>query len=221
MSDDQTYSADEVALVLRRLGELQVRDAPDGALTRSELEQAAREAGLDVRNLDTALAELETAGKRGARFAGMRLFVVVRRQVPGSLTQEKLEAAVALINRSIGIIGQHQIVGRALTWFGRHVAVSITEAGPNIEIQIEERFRNTSRGRLAFALGVSVPGGFATLVALANVAMEPLGLLLGLAMPVVSWGLARASHNRGVEATQGQLEVLGDQLAALLRDDGG
>ena len=216
LTDDRRYSEEETALVLRRLGEMQVPDA-SAALTRSEIEQVAREAGLDVAHMDTALAEIETGGKRSAHLLGMRLFVVASRTVPGQLTPEKLQAAVALINRSIGVIGEYEINGDALTWFGRQIAVSVTSTGPNISIQIQERFHNTARGRLGLGLSLSMPASFGIFVALAE-AIDVLALGVAAAVPVAALGAVRLLHRRRIDTTEDQLDSLAQQLAKLLRE---
>ncbi|MFV8755289.1 hypothetical protein ACNOYE_32465 [Nannocystaceae bacterium ST9] len=207
--DDRKYEPDEVALVLRRVAELQVSEQTS-ALTRAELEQVAAESGLDVRHLDRALAEIETDDKRSARRFGLRLFVVVHRSVAGELDQAALEAAAALLDRSLGVIGSRAITRAGLTWFGRHVAVSIQAEGGRISIQLEERFRNTVQGQVGMAMFTAVPAG-----ALMTVIAWPVAPLLAL-IPLGLYAGVRVGHRRRIEATERQLGRIADQLVALL-----
>ncbi len=213
-SDDRKYEPDEVGMILRRVAELQV-DEPTSALTRAELEQVAAESALDIRHLDRALAELETDDKRSARRLGLRLFVVVHRSCAGVLDQAALEAAAALLDRSLGVIGSRAITRTGLTWFGRHVAVSIQAAGESgrISIQIEERFRNTVQGQLGLALFSAVPTGAVIAAGLAGLAAPLLALI-----PLGLYAGVRVGHRRRIEATERQLERIADQLAGLLAD---
>lgn len=208
--DDRKYEPDEVGLVLRRVAELQVHEPPASALTRTELEQVVTESGLDVRHLDTALAELETHDKHHARSLGLRLFVVVHRSVPGELSPAKLEAAAALLDRSLGVVGERAISANALTWFGRHVAVSIRMDGSRISIQIEERFRQTVQARLGLSLVSAVPVG-----ALMTAITGPAAPILAL-VPLGLYAAFRYGHRRRIDATERQLERLAEQLVKAL-----
>jgi hypothetical protein len=207
--DDRKYEPNEVGLVLRRIAELQVHEPPTSALTRAELEQVVAESGLDVRHLDTALAELEIHDKRQARRFGLRLFVVVRRSVVGQLDPAKLEAAAALLDRSLGVIGDRAIRGNAMTWFGRHVAVSIIMEGSRISIQIEERFVRTVQGRLGLTLLSAVPA--TVIAAMAGAAASLLALI-----PLGLYAGVRHDHLERIDATERQLDRLADQLVKLL-----
>ena len=208
LSDDHKYPPEEVALVLRRLAELSVHE-PESALTRAELEQVATESGLDVRHLDTALAEVELMGKRQAKRVGLRLFVVVHRSVIAELSRAKLEAAAALLDRSIGIVGERSFGEASLTWFGRHVAVSIQREGERVTIRLEERFHRTVESRLGLSLFSAVPAGALMLAA------GPAAPLLAL-VPIGLYAAFRRGHRRRVETTEQQLEQIANQLAGIL-----
>jgi hypothetical protein len=208
-NDDRKYEPDEVGLVLRRIAELQVHEPPASALTRAELEQVVAESGLDIRHLDSALAELEIRDKHHARSLGLRLFVVVRRSVAGELSPTRLETAAALLDRSLGVIGARAISGNTLTWFGRHVAVSIMMDGERISIQIEERFRETVQTRLGLSLLSAALTGL--LVMAAGPAAAPLALI-----PLGVYAGFRRGHRRRIETTERQLERLAEQLVKAL-----
>ena len=80
----------EVALVLRRAAELDIRaDVPGPGLDLATVEESAVEAGLSRQSVQTALAELRLGVLRGPEAATPRrilgpAMVTVRRSVPGS-----------------------------------------------------------------------------------------------------------------------------------------
>ena len=115
--DDKRYSREEVALVLRKVAERSPALGGDGGLTRAELAEVVGEAGLDIAQVDRALAELSTQHKSDSHVLGLQHYALARRQVPGELTPALLQRANKLINRDIGIIGASDIdEGPELVW---------------------------------------------------------------------------------------------------------
>jgi len=88
-ADDQTYSERQVAEILQRTAGLERRSQPDkAALTLAEVEQIAREAGLDaslVRVAARSLAETEAERSLGARLAGARTRRTIERVIDGEI----------------------------------------------------------------------------------------------------------------------------------------
>lgn len=185
-------------------------------LTRAELRSVADDVGLDLAQVDVALAELESRHKADARVLGFDQFVVVERTVEGTIDTAALERAKKIINRSVGIIGQSELDEHGLSWFGRHVSVSISQNHGRMAVHVEERFHNTTRAQLAMGTMFSAMGAVMTLVSLANVGAEGLGFALGALLPVLTYGGLRRLHKARVTSTRQRLEGLGDQLAALL-----
>lgn len=215
MTDERKYTREEVALVLREVAQQSLAQTASEGLTRGELEAVVREVGLDPTQLDGAFARLESQTKNESRTLGMRRHVVADRRVPALLSPEGLAQATKLINRSVGTIGQSEADEGGLSWFGRHVNVTITQAGQQVAIQVEERFHNTLRGRLGFGAIVATMVALASLVGLANVGLEPLGLLLFPLIHLAAYVGTRALHANTVQDTQTRLEGLADQLAEL------
>ena len=174
------------------------------------------EVGLDVAEVDVALAELEAQHKTDARLLGLQQYVVVQRAVAGKLDTSLLERVTKLVNRSIGIVGESELDEHGLSWFGRHVSVSISQDREHVAVAVEERFHNTTRGQLGAGSIMSLMAGAATLVAAANAGLEPLGFVLGAAVPAITYAVIRRLHDARIAATQRRLEGLGDQIAALL-----
>ena len=208
MNAERRYDRSQTALVLQRVAELQAAELGHESLSRAELARVVDEAGLDARHLDRALAELDTRDKREARLLGLRQFVLVHRQAEGELDRADLDAAAALLDREVGVLGERQLGDDppTLTWFGRHVAVSITGRRGTIEIQIEERFVRTARARLGTALSSAAPS-----LALTTVVAGPLAWGL-VAVPVLAYVGARAFHAGQVATTEARLERLADRL---------
>lgn len=218
MSDDERrYSREEVALVLRNVAQRSVALGDRDGLTKAELQEVVREVGLDVAQVDGALAELENQDKKEARLLGMRQYVVVQRSVEGKLDVTALQRASKLINRSVGTIGKSEVDDQGLSWFGRAVNVSISQAGERVAVQIEERFHNTTRMQLTMGLMFSMMFGMMTLVGLANVGLEALGFALGASVVGAAYAAIRRLHTARVAATQKRLEGLGDQLVEMLK----
>jgi hypothetical protein len=213
--EERRYSREEVALVLQRVAQRTPTPAGEG-LTRAELQEAVREVGLDVAQLDGALAELETQHKADARLLGLQEYVVLRRVVAGQLDAKALQRANTILNRSVGIIGESERGEQGLSWFGRHVSVTISQADEHIAIHVEERFHNTTRTQLGAGAIFSLMGGAMTLVAAANAGMEALGFVLGASVPALSYVVLRKLHEARVAATKRRLEGLSEELAGML-----
>lgn len=205
-------------VVLGKVAQRSAALSSSQGLTRAELRAVASEAGLDIAQVDVALAELETQHKTDARLLGLQQYVVVQRAVAGKLDTSVLERANKLVNRSVGIVGESELDAHGLSWFGRHVSVSITQDGDQIAVHIEERFHNTTRGQLGVGAMLSLMAGAMTLVAAANAGIEALGFVLGAGIPAVTYAAIRRLHTARVAATQRRLEGLGDQIAALLSE---
>ena len=219
VADERKYTREEVALVLREVAQQSLARTASEGLTRAELEAVVREVGLDPSELDGALARLESRTKNESRILGMRRHVVADRRVAAQLSPERLAQATKLINRSVGTIGRSEADEGGLSWFGRHVNVTVTRAGRQVAVQVEERFHNTVRGRLGLGAMVATMLALASLVGLANLGLEPLGLVLFPLFYLATYVGLRGLHANTVQETQSRLEGLADQLAELFAGD--
>jgi hypothetical protein len=222
------YTDEEVARILRRATRLQrsqlsARD-PEG-LSLAELEEIAREAGIEPASLRRAAAELESSEAAGpwAGVAGAPTTLVVQREVPAELASERFEELVPVMRQGALGQGSASAVGRTLTWTARSdsntssqqitVAVSSDRTG----IRIEERLGGLAgalRGGIVGGVGGAAVGGG---IALAAAAGSP---LLAVAAPVLllpgAWLLARTIFGAQVRSRRQAAESLADRLAALV-----
>lgn len=218
MADERRYSSEEVALVLSRVAELSVAEG-DG-LTQAELSQVVREAGLDPALVSRALVDLDANRRAEARSLGLRVLAFRRWRFRGFLDAGRIEHAAVLVNRSVGCVGEvHGGVG--LSWFGRHVSVSVmpvpgavedADGSVELELVIQEKFRNTANGVVGLSATMSMPMIMMGM-SLVLGGVLPAALLLG-GPPLVYWWFSRR-HNRRVDETEASFEALGAELQTL------
>jgi hypothetical protein len=201
MSDSEhepkRYTDKEVALILRRATALQTAEPsaldPSG-FSLADLEDIAVEAGIDVRHLRQAAAELETSGPTsfGTRLAGGPITIRLERTVPGELPEDRLDDLIPLIQVATEGQGQATAVGKTLTWSSRTASqmtsqqVLVSSKDGETLIRIEEGL-----GQLAGGLYGGVMGGVGGGVGLgvgAGVGASVGSLAWGLGFPIVVIG---------------------------------
>lgn len=161
------YVDAEVSRILKRAADLQQAEgamAPSaGGLTLRELEEIAREVGIDPQYLQRAAAELDTgmAGRSNwTWFTGRPATLTLERTIAGEIPDVAFEALVTQIQRSAGAPGQPSLMGRTLIWHSetanaaRSLQVVVTSREGETRIRIEERLHG-----LAGALFGSLMGG--------------------------------------------------------------
>lgn len=223
------YSDREIALILTRTAELQATRAAESeltsGLTQDELEQIAREAGLDPRYLHTAIAELDT-GKptTQSRWLGGSTWLQLERSVDGEVPESEYEALVEIIHRTLGEVGQPSVLGRTFRWHaltgvggqhahGREIEVAVASRNGVTTIRIHEKLR--ALATQIFLGGIA--GGGSTIGTFAAIGGATLlgpvgavgGLLLGLG---AAYGVARAFFSNRAEKRSAQLRTLLDRL---------
>lgn len=222
------YTEQEVGVILRRAAELQQHEPGAGVETSSlslkELEQVAREAGIDprfVRRAAQDVTERAPAG-RPVRFLGAPLVLVVEREVDGEAGHDDYEALVEEIRGTLNDVGTVNTLGRSFAWRSanvqRLVSVTITPRGGRTRIRVEERLTNLAGGLfgglggglgmtgIAVSLGVGI-GAF-DLVGAAFLAAA--GCLYG------SWALARVIYRGMAGSRARRLTDMADRLADLI-----
>ena len=189
------YNEKEVARLLKRASELQrsspVSPNPSG-LTLAELEEIAKEAGLDVGSLRQAATELEgtsAVASVGEKVAGGPLRIVLERMLPFEANEVLYITMVPAIEAACGGAGQLSQVGRTFTWHatrpnsGRTHQVRVTVRAGQTAIRIEESYGGVVGGLFGGVLGgvgggVGLGAGPAIGMALGSVA-------LAIALPVI------------------------------------
>ncbi len=168
---ERKFSDEEVALIIKRAAELQqteqVDDESSTALSLSEVEQIAREAGIDPMLIRRAAHGLDRPAEttRKGSWAGAPTRIVFERVVDGEIPTDEFEPLVNEMRRTFGDNGMPSVLGRTLAWSstpiagrrrsrGRQVDVSITARGGVTTIRVEEEMSN-----LATTLYASLVGG--------------------------------------------------------------
>ncbi len=213
--NSREFQPDEVQLIVRRVAELQVIDGHHETrcgLTRKEIEGAVSEAGLDARLVRRAIADVEARSKhKYRRLMGFGTSVAVQRNLPFELQDSAFEMAIAELNRQFGVIGEHEIVRKSLTWSGRYVTTTVASRAGATMVQLEEQFFRRSIDKW---VGVTVSGASGSVFGglMAGAAAASVGALV--ALPV--YGLLRVWHKHELTTTIKHLEVSADQLVSLL-----
>lgn len=236
-ADGRKFNDQEVALIIKRAAELQqteqLEQEPANAMTLGEIEQIAREAGIDPQLIRRAAQGLDrpTAVNRPSPWLGSPSRLVFERVVDGEVPVEEFEPLVNEIRRTFGENGVPSVLGRTLAWtsmvtggrkhqHGRAIDVSVTSRGGLTTIRVEEELR-------ILATNVFVPlvagGGSASLGL-----VLPLGLTVFQSMPVASaiWAgtfgglvmLSRAIFGRITGKRERQLSDLTQRLEAMVAE---
>ncbi len=217
------YTEEEMALVLRRAVELEGlrRDAPRGegrVLTLREIQEIAREAGIDPALVERAAAQLDApAGARGRSLLGPHPTVVMEGTVVGTLGEPELADLAATTQRELGVEG---IVTEALgsvRWTNqtRSGATQVVFTPGADRTRIEVLDRHATQVRAVIHLLPAFWGGMIGVAVAASGAMDP-----GLAVALVTGSsLAGAAIGRGVwEAVAGWSRRKVRRLLSRLQD---
>ena len=118
----RTFSEEEVALIIKRAAELQqteeVQKDPGTALTLAEVEQIAREAGIDPLLIRRAAHGLDRPAEknRPSPFVGAPTRIVYERVVDGEISVDEFEPLVNELRRTFGDNGVPSVLGKTLAW---------------------------------------------------------------------------------------------------------
>lgn len=230
-TNGRRYSEQEVSLILRRAAELQI-DASGAASGTSlaELEEVAREAGLDPALVRRAASDLATATPATApsRFYGASRRLHVERVIDGELSSDDLEALVGEVRRTFGEPGMVSTLGRTVTWSptpsmrygngmqGRRLFITLATRGGQTTLRAEEDLAPLSGGLFGGLMGgmgggLTVPaaalgiGVFHTPVAIVGL----VGALFG-----GTYALARGIYASVARKRETELRQLVERLGA-------
>ncbi len=222
------YGDKEIAKILRRASELQ-RAAPSrpdpSGLTLAELEDIAREAGIDVDYLRQAAAETRGSSDSSlmTRFLGAPLLLRLERVIEGELPVNASDSLVPILQTSSDATGQVSTVGKALTWTSsggsnaRRMQVLVHAQNGQTVIRLEERSDDTAAA-LHIGLGSgSFAGAIPAALAITPAAGILAGLGVGAAIVAGFWGLARAIYRSTTNKRRVRLERVFEQLVDAVR----
>ena len=173
------FDEKEVALIIKRASELQQSETPAESTTGmslAELEQVAREAGLDPELVRRAAADLDTrvTDQTPNRLLGAPIALQLERTIDGEVPADEYETLVLEIQRQLGEVGSASTIGRSLQWTvqsaarrrtsTRTVQVTISPRNGRTTIRIEERLGGLAGGLFGGLMG-GLGGGSAGIAA--------------------------------------------------------
>ena len=192
-SSSRRYNEKEVALVFKHASELQQSDAPGdpaAGMSLVELEQIAREAGLDPALVRRAAADLDTrvSDQTPSRLLGAPTSLRLERTIEGEVPAEEYEMLVLEIQRELGGMGTASTLGKSFQWTsapsGRRrsnmniVQITVTPRNGRTTIRIEQPLSSMATGVFAGLMG-GFGMGMMPLVGVAGGAMGAAGGGLG------------------------------------------
>jgi hypothetical protein len=172
-SPNRRFNEKEVALIIKRASELQQNEATPESITGmslAELEQVAREAGLDPELVRRAASDLDTrvTDQTPNRFLGAPTVLRLERTIDGEVPTDEYEQLVLEIQGRLGEVGSASTIGRSLQWTvqsaarrrasTRTVQVTISPRNGRTTIRIEERLGGLAGGVFGGLMG-GVGGG--------------------------------------------------------------
>lgn len=227
---ERRFNEEEVALIIKRAAELQqteqVENNPSSALSLSDVEQIAREAGIDPKLIRQAALGLDqpTTTIRPNPWIGSPTRIVFERAVDGEISTDEFEPLIAEVRRTFGDNGVPSVLGRSLAWSssvggrrrarGRQVDVSVVVRGGLTTIRVEEELGNTAGALFGGLVGGGGGGstGISIGIGLGAFHSAPLAFMLWVAVAGGFYTLARTIFGSIVAKRELQLRQLTDRL---------
>jgi hypothetical protein len=200
-----------VGLILRSAVELEDKAIAPAEATRgmslAELENVAREAGIDPRHIHRAVAALDSKRDKTTpgSFVGSPTRIVIERQVDGEISSDHFDALIDTIRQRTGNFGKTETVGRSLSWTTRRtssfVAITVVPRDGKTTIRVVYHLWEVA---LAIFMGSLITGGllaipFAVATVAAGAAL-PLGLGVSAATLGGAYAFARGLFRRGLRS---------------------
>src|SRR6266511_3819380 len=119
---ERRFNDEEVALIIKRAAELQQTEQteqdPGSALSLSDVEQIAREAGIDPKLVRRAALGLDqpSTTNRPSPWLGSPTRLVFERVVDGEISVDEFEPLIMQVRRTFGDNGVPSVLGHSLAW---------------------------------------------------------------------------------------------------------
>ena len=224
------YNEKEVADIIKRASELQQLESTaesTAGMSLTELEQVAREAGLDPSLVRRAATDLDTrvSDRKPSTFMGAPTHLMLERTIDGEVPAEEYEALVLEIQRELDGVGQASTLGRSLVWTmqgvdrrrvaTRTVQVTVAPRNGRTTIRIEEPLSQLGFGLFGGLMG-GLGGGTSGIamgigMGVFNSAPIAVGLIGGFVTG--SYLLARTIFGRMVRGRGERMQRLMSRLA--------
>jgi hypothetical protein len=227
---ERRFNEEEVALIIKRAAELQQTEQterdPGNALSLTDVEQIAREAGIDPKLIRQAALGLDQPSTtiRPNPWIGSPTRIVFERVVDGEIPIEEFEALIAEVRRTFGDNGVPSVLGRSLAWSssmrgrrraqGRQIDVSVVPRGGVTTIRVEEELRNTAGALFGGLVGGGGGGttGISIGIGLGALHSAPLAALLWVTIAGGFYTLARTIFGHIATKRERELRGLADRL---------
>jgi hypothetical protein len=230
-SSDRKFSEEEVALIIKRAAELQqtqqVENEPSTALTLTEVEQIAREAGIDPKLIRQAAHGLDRPSEtsRPSPWLGAPTHLVFERVVDGEIPVDDFEPLINEIRRTMSDNGVTSVLGRTLAWTssytggrrrnnGRMVNVNIVSRSGVTTIRVEEEMRQVAAALFGGLVGGGGGGTTGISIGIGVGAFHSVGLAAALWVAVAGgfYTLARTIYSNIAIKREKQLKELTSRL---------
>jgi len=234
-SGNRRFNDEEVALIIKRAAELQqteqVAQDSSSSLSLSEVEDIAKEAGIDPALIRRAANTLDQRNEvnRPSPWVGAPTRIVYERIVDGEITPDAYEPIVNEIRRTFGDNGIPSVLGRTLAWTstqtggrrhsrGRQIDVSVMSRGGVTTIRVEEELRNIAGALFGGLVGGGGGGttGISVGIGMGALHSAPLAALIWVAVAGSFYTLARTIFGRLSEKREKQLGDLTERLQSLV-----
>jgi len=231
------FNEEEVALIIKRAAELQqteqIADDTSSAMSLVEIEQIAKEAGIDPALIRRAAQSLDRPGEsnRPSPWVGAPTKIVFERVVDGEISNDEHEALIDIVRRTIGENGMPNVLGRTLSWSssyqggrrrsrGRRVDVTVVARGGVTTIRVEEELRDVAGALIGGLVGGGGGGttGITVGLGMSQFHSAPIALMLWLGAAGGFYLLARTIFGNISEKREKQLKALADRLESQITE---
>lgn len=220
------YSEKEAGAILRKAAEMQ-RAEPSAAdpsgFSLAELEEVAREAGIDPAIVRQAASQLEisTTASVGSALAGAPLALRLEVELPGEYPADRFDALVPMIQSASPWQGHAGVVGKSLTWNARadsntsSLQVLVLAGNGRTLIRVEERLHGLVGALFGGVVGGGGVGAGVGIGAGVGAAMGSSLFMIGFPVLIVggAYYLTRTFYAAHVRKERGRLQGLLDQLS--------
>lgn len=226
MTGERRYDDREVALILKRVVELQAREggpADARSMSEREIEQVVGELGLSTDLVRRAAAELsvQESRNRPVWWLGGKTDLMFEDVVDGAIDEATLGEMLEVLRRHLGDPGELEVQGNARIWrtsesTTRRVHFSVVEHEDTTTLRLEETMPVDARVTVGGSTVAGWFGGFMSVIPLK--ALVTKAVLLGALGPLmavgvaVGWTVGRGLWKRRSGARERQLRRAFDEI---------
>jgi hypothetical protein len=224
------YNEKEVADIIKRASEFQQMESTaesTAGMSLAELEQVAREAGLDPALVRRAATDLDTrvSDRKPSAFIGAPTNLVLERTIDGEVPADEYETLVLEMQRELGGVGQASMLGRSLVWTmqgvdrrrvsTRTVQVTVMPRNGSTTIRIEEPLSQLAGGLFGGLMGGLGGGSGGIMMGIGMGVFHSAAIAAGLVGGMVggSYLLARTIFGRMARTRGERMQQLMSRLA--------